>query len=161
MAMMRGRWVYILLAVSLAFNLAAVGAFVYHRYRRWRWQKGDFRSIVRRVKPQLAQIVDEYHLKMDSLRIEYWRVRHELARLGFEEKPDSAKVEETLKRIGVIHQQMHRLVFEMGRGADSFLPPPYRDVIRRRCLEVIKGPYPPAGPRRPYHPGRKFRPGRF
>lgn len=158
---MKGRWVYILLVVSLAFNLAAVGTFVYHRYRRWRWQKGDFRSIARRIKPQLAPIVDEYHLKMDSLRIEYWRVRHELARLGFEENPDSARVEQALKQIGLLHQQMHRQVFEMGRKADSFLPPQYREMIRRRCCEVIKGSYPPPGPGRPHRPGRKLRPGRF
>lgn len=159
---MKGRWVYILLAVSLVFNLAVVGTFFYHRYRQWRWQKSDFRSIARRVKPELAPIVDDYHLKMDSLRIEYWRVRHELARLGFEDNPDSALVQQALKQIGLLHQQMHQLVFEMVRKTETFLPPPYWEMIRRRCCEVIKGPYPPPGPGRgPHRPGRKLRPGRF
>lgn len=145
---MKGRWVYLILAVSLALNLAAVGTFTYYRYRRWQRQKGDFRYLVRRLRPQLQPVLDEHRFKMDSLRLEYWKARQELARLGFAENPDPAQVERTLTRIGVLHQEMHRQVFEMGRQSETLLPPPYREMMRRRCCEVIEGPPPPFGPRR-------------
>ncbi len=145
---MKGRWVYLILAVSLALNLAAVGTFAYHRYRRWQRRKGDFRYLVPRLRPELQPVVDEYRFKMDSLRLEYWKARQELARLGFEEKPDPVQVARTLARIGMLHQEMHRQVFEMGRESETLLPPPYREMMRRRWCEVIEGPHPPFGPQR-------------
>ncbi len=159
--MMKGRWVYLVLAVSVALNLAVFGTLAYYRYRRWRWQQSDFRYFAQRLTPRLTPILDQHRFKMDSLRIEYWKARQELARLGFAEKPDPIQVQKTLERIGFLHQEMHRQVFEMGRQSETFLPPPYREMVRRRYCEMMEGPYPP--PRREmfHRPGWKRGPRRF
>ncbi|MGQ9707754.1 MAG: Spy/CpxP family protein refolding chaperone [bacterium] len=144
--MMRNRWLYVLLAASLAINLAAIGAFAYRRYRIYHKRQGVFRRL-RMVAPQrMEPILNEYQFKMDSLRIEYWQARQELARLSFEEQPDTAAVGRKLQSIGEIHREMNRLVFETGRKTGMLMPPDFRERLRQDWCRMMEGPHPPPRP---------------
>ncbi|MEO0025919.1 MAG: hypothetical protein ABIK54_04080 [candidate division WOR-3 bacterium] len=141
--MMKTRWLYILLAVSLAINLAALGSLAWLRLRRLNRRARVLRQIKQIAPRKIEPLLDAYHLQMDSLRLEYWRARNRLARLALEENPESAEVERTLKTIGEIHQQMNRLVYETGRQTGMILPPEHRERLRRGWCRMMEGPVPP------------------
>jgi hypothetical protein len=144
--MMKNRWLYIILAVSLAINLAGIGAFAYRRYRIQRKRQDVYRGLKGMGPVRMEPILNEYRLKMDSLRVEYWRARQELARLSFEEQPDPAAVARNLQMIGEIHKEMNRLVFETGRKTGMLIPPDQRERLRRGWCQMIEGPHPPPRP---------------
>ncbi len=141
---MKGRWIYVVLAASLALNLAALGAFGFQRYRRWQRRQGIIRKLARLEPQRVAPILMEYRDKMDSLRLEYWRARRELARLSFEESPAQETVEMALERVGALHREINRLVYETGRQTGMFLPPGHRERLRRHWCEMMQCP--PPGP---------------
>lgn len=149
---MKNRWLYIILAVSLALNLTAIGAFAYRRYRVKQKRLGVFRRLKMMAPGRMDPLLAEHQRQMDSLRVEYWRARQELDRLSFEEKPESGAVEQALERISVIHRDMNRLVYETGRNIQLVLPLEQRERIRRRWCDMIEGPHPhrQPGPGEPY-----------
>lgn len=148
---MKNRWLYVILAISLALNLAVLGSFAWLRMKRLSRRTRLLRQIRQLAPHRVEPLLDLYHLQMDSLRLEYWRARNRLARLALEENPESAEVERTLKTIGEIHEQMNRLVYETGRQTGMILPPAHRERLRRGFCRMLEGPQPP-GPR-PHHPG--------
>ncbi|MCX7731653.1 MAG: hypothetical protein N2248_00590 [candidate division WOR-3 bacterium] len=159
---MKTRWLYVLLAVSLAINLAAFGSLAWLRLRRLNRRVRVLRQIKQIAPRQIEPLLDAYHLQMDSLRLEYWYARHRLARLALEENPESAEVERTLKTIGEIHQQMNRLVYETGRQTGMVLPPEHRERLRRGWCRMMEGPrHPPPPPefehRKPERLQRRFK----
>lgn len=159
---MKSRWIYVLLAISLAINLAAFGSLAWLRLRRFNRRVRVLRQIKQLAPRQIEPLLDAYHLQMDSLRREYWTARHRLARLALEEKPESAEVERTLQTIGEIHQQMNRLVYETGRQTGMILPPEHRERLRRGWCRMMEGPVPPPPAPEFEHPGpqrfqRRFR----
>ncbi len=148
---MKNRWLYIILAASLGLNLAAFGAFVFHRYRRTRARFLPIRQAIKNAPQRFAPLLNEHHRKMDSLRIEYWSARAELARLALAEDPEPALLEQILQKLGEIHQEMNREVFKTGRNVELLLPPEHRERVRRACCRMIQGP-PPGPP--PFSRGR-------
>ncbi len=155
---MKGRWVYIVLAASLALNIAALSAFAFQRYRRWQRHQGIIRRLARFEPQRVAPILDEYQNKMDSLRLEYWRARQKLALLSFEEEPDKALVEGTLDRVALLHKEINQLVYETGRKTGLVLPPIHRERLRRHWCEMMEGPPTPPG-RKPFAPCGRPEPG--
>lgn len=144
---MKNRWLLVVLAASLALNLAAFVTFAYNWYRKRQWQ-----SVLKRLEVmapgKMTQLMDEHQFKMDSLRMEYWRARRKLAEMNFSEKVDSGAIEHTLDRIAGIHREMNRLVLETGRKTVMLLPPESRERIMRRQREMVEGPHPPPPPPR-------------
>ncbi|MEO0004456.1 MAG: hypothetical protein ABIK49_00435 [candidate division WOR-3 bacterium] len=151
---MRSRWLYIILAVSLALNLTAITTFAYRRYRVRQKRLGVFRRLKMMAPARMEPIFTEHQKRMDSLRIEYWRARQQLARLIFEEEPETAAVEQTLGRIGEIHKEMNLLVYETARKTGMVLPFEERERLRRRWCEMTEGPHHPAPPGPRHRPPR-------
>ncbi|MEO0070821.1 MAG: hypothetical protein ABIK39_01870 [candidate division WOR-3 bacterium] len=139
---MKNRWLLVILAASLALNLTAFAAFAYNRYRKWQ-RRGVLKRLTAGAPERIAPLIDEHQFKMDSLRMEYWRARRELAEMNFADKMDSQAIEQTLDRIAEIHREMNRLVLETGRKAVMLLPPGRRERIIRRHREMVGGPPPP------------------
>lgn len=156
---MKNRWLYVILAVSLVLNLTVIGAFAYRRYRVRQKRFGVFRRLKMMAPARMEPILTEHQQRMDSLRIEYWRARQQLARLIFEEKPETAAVEQTLGRIGEIHKEMNLLVYETARKTGMVLPFEERERLRRRWCEMTEGQHPPRqpGPGQPYPYKREIR----
>ncbi len=140
---MRNRWLFVVLAVSLFLNLAGFFAFAYIRYRRFKNRQLLFHRLKALAPEKVEPLILDYRVKMDSLKSEYWLARHKLARLSFEENPDPETVEKSLTKIGEIHKEMNRLVFETGRKTGMILPREHRERLRRHWCEIIKGPHPP------------------
>ncbi|MGB9743055.1 MAG: hypothetical protein ACP5JB_06890 [candidate division WOR-3 bacterium] len=143
---MKNRWLYVLLAISLALNLTVFATFAWFRFQRFNRRVKLFRQLTRFEPRRIEPLLIEYHRQMDSLRLEYWRARQQLARLAFEENPDPQDVEHTLQNIGEIHQQMNRLVYETGRKTGMLLPPEHRGRIREGWCRMVRGPNPPPPP---------------
>lgn len=143
---MKNRLIYIVLAISLAINIAAFSTFAYFRIRRLSSRARLIRQLARFEPRRIEPLLAEYDRQIDSLRFEYWRARQELARLTLEENPDSEQVERTLQKLGRIHQQMNRLVYETGRKTGMIIPPEYRERIRQGWCRMLRGPHPPPPP---------------
>ncbi len=158
---MKSRWLMVVLITSLVLNLAAVGAFAYSRYRKWQWRQGLLKRLAARAPERVMPLINEHQFKMDSLRMEYWKARRELAQLSFSDTVNARVVEEVLERIAANHREMNRLVYETGRKTAMLFPPEQRERFRRRCCEMLEGPFPPPG-MHPRRPGRmRPKPGRF
>lgn len=140
---MKNRLIYVVLAISLAINFATFGTVAWFRLRQFNRRVRVLRQIKRFDPNKIQPLLETYHLQMDSLRREYWRARQKLAWLALEENPETAEVERTLKNIGEIHQQMNRLVYEIGRETGMILPPQHRKRLCQGWHRIMKGPNPP------------------
>ncbi len=156
---MKNRWLYIVLMVSLALNLTVIGAFAYRRYQVKQKRLGVFRRLKMMAPARMDPLLTEHQRLMDSLRLEYWQARQKLARLIFEEKPETVAVEQALRAIGEIHKEMNLLVYETARKTGMVLPLEQRERLRRHWCEMIEGPHPPRqpGPKPPYPYRREIR----
>ncbi|HDR00336.1 MAG TPA: periplasmic heavy metal sensor [candidate division WOR-3 bacterium] len=150
-------WLLVALAVSLALNAGAIGASVWHRFRRWDGERRFYRELRHEKRERISHMLCEHESEMDSLREEHFRARRALARLGDAEEPGPAAVDSLLDRLASVHREMNRVAFTTGREVFRFFPD------KRRAREHWEwmhrrgpGRPPHRGPRGDRHP--RFRP---
>ena len=152
---MRNRWLVVVLAASVALNVAAIGVFAYQRYAKWRRQT-YFRNLRARPKGGFRELFRQREPGMDSLRRVYSDARRELGELVFSETPDSQKTDSLLDVLGTTHREMSRRVLETSRAVESLSPVEERDRVRHRLMEMWEGPDRRRSGRGRSHRGRRM-----
>ncbi len=124
-------WLVVGLAVSLALNAAAVGAFVFHRFgppppglRLMRELRSQDRGAIRKLRRTMET-------GMDSLGQELDAARHELALLLRRPDAEPEEVEPRLEEIARIQTEMNRVAFEYARQMAAKMSPEQRERMHR------------------------------
>ncbi|MFO7638443.1 MAG: hypothetical protein R6X14_03940 [bacterium] len=129
---MKPRWLIVALAASLALNAGAIGAFAWHRYRRWNRERRFYRELKQDTRQRISVVLDEHRDEMDSLRHEYLDARRALALLGDEERPNQATLDSLLDRLAGVHREMNRVAFATGQEIFRMFPEQRRGMLRER-----------------------------
>ncbi len=136
---MRHRWLYVVLAVSLALNFASLGAFGYHRWREHSKQRRFFQRLQEGAPRRLKALYGEHEERMQDLREQYRDAQEQLYGLmASDSEPDSAEVEKWLERTAEVRKEMHRLMFESARKLDAELSPEDRERIHRNLSRMYR-----------------------
>lgn len=129
---MSNRWLVVLVAASLALNVAVVAGFLLLRPRH-----GCPPPHLRGMKPdearEFAELREQFDPKMDSLREELRAARGRLYALAADSVPEQA-AESLLQAIGSIRVEMNRLAYQHLREVMAASTPERRAEI----LQVLQ-----------------------
>jgi hypothetical protein len=140
---MRGRWLVVIAAASLALNAAVVGTFLYQRYAgHGRHNRPRIPGLDPRIVAQVRQIREENAPALDSLMEQMMPIRIALADLAGSPQLDAAKLDSLCTEMGRIHVEIERHVFTMSRRVLDVLPA----EMKEHYIEMIK-----TGPGRDAH----------
>ena len=137
---MKTRWLVAALVASLALNAGAVGAFLWHGFRRWSGERRFYRELRQDTRKRISTVLDEHREEMDSLRDEYFETRRALALLGDREQPEPAAVDSLLDKLAATHREMNRLAFAAGQKIFRAFPEKRRGIMRERWERMHRGP---------------------
>jgi hypothetical protein len=107
---MKRRWLYLLLAVSLAGNAVELGVFAFRKRLYW-WSKPETYDIGgSAARWHLRAMVDSYQQRIDSMRHELTQLHLRLDWQSYQEQPDTAQVERTLDSVATLRREIYRLL---------------------------------------------------
>lgn len=139
------RWIYISLFASLALNLFLVGVIVTglfwhggHHHRRGPFNMRNAYTVLTPASQAKAKAIWQANREAFVAKIREVRAaRREVRSLLREDKPDIAKVEAAIARVGRIRREIHNVVRGIVKKVADALPEAervryYRAVLKRR-----------------------------
>jgi hypothetical protein len=138
---MKRKWLFLLLALSLAVNAGVVAVVVRERVRIWQIEgrmARDMREGRAGVK-KMFKLFDDWGVVRKPIGEKYWAARAELGRLGLEPRPDSAEVEAALDRLCAADRQQLAATREFNRECWALYKPEAAAKLRARIEALSRG----------------------
>lgn len=138
---MKRKWLFLLLALSLAVNAGVAAVVVRERVRMWQIDgrvARDLREGRAGVK-KLFKLYDWWDTVRKPIGEKYWAARAELGRLGLEPNPDSADVEAVLDRLCEADREQLAASRDFGRKHWALYEPEAAARLRARIKVLSEG----------------------
>jgi hypothetical protein len=138
---MKRRWLFLLLALSLAVNAGVVAVVARERVRMWQIEgrmARDMREGRAGVK-KMFKSFDAWDVVRKPIGEKYWPARAELGRLGLEPRPDSAEVEAVLDRLCAADREQLAATREFNRQHWALYTPEAAAKLRARIKVLSQG----------------------
>jgi hypothetical protein len=131
---MNGKWLYVVLALSLAVHVGFLSVFVARKARDWKWRRDYERKW---LKPghhinEVTALFDQYtalNARRDTAA--YWQARRALGRMGLAPTYDSTELERALDVLMGGRRTRHRNRYLLLRGLRELNSDRWNQGIRK------------------------------